>query len=347
MVYIEKAILDSVQGANANREDLSNVLSMTDGPPRPVTQAIEKVAATNTTHQWNEQGLNQAGRVNVAGGGPTYAQGGLPPVNYKAMARKTNVTCRVGRTAQVTDDEMAAFNGGGSLRLAEGETERLIQNALDASTAFVTLEVLNQIEWMHIMGDQNNATMEGGETDGLLKFATQGGYYVTTGGTSSTSSTAESAVNFAEQFIRDGARGVAQQFPSAQPNTLLVPPEVQPDLSALVAAGASRPLVQVASGDNIDMVAGASVGWYNTGYSILKIKEEPYLSPYFNSSLPACALIAYNENFVKMAELIKFGAEALARTDTSVKRMVTSVFAQEHRVAKHTFICANIRSSVA
>jgi len=341
MQYVDKAALDTVAGANFEREDLSNTLSVTDGPRRPVTQYAPQVPATNTVHQWNEQGLNTAGRNNVAAGGATYAQGNLPPTAAKSPNRMTNATCRTGRTAQVTDDMMAAFNGGGAVRLADGEAERLLQTALDLESALVGIECLNQIEWMHISGDSTNATMEGGETDGLLKWVAANGYNVATGGTSTT------PVAFAEQFIKDGARGSAIQQPAISPDTLLIAPELVPDFAGFVANGAGRPIVQVATGENANLVAGASVGFYNTAYSVLKIEVEPYLSPAYNSAIVNPAIIAYNKALVKHANLIKFGAEPLARIDTSVKRMVTCNYAQEHRVGKHTFIASNVKSAVS
>ncbi len=341
MQYVDKAALDTVAGANFRREDLSNTLSLTDGPKRPFTQNAPKVTASNTVHQWNEQGLNTAGRNNVAAGGATYAQGNLPPTAAKSPNRMTNATARTGRTAQVTDDMMAAFNGGGAIKLADGEAERMLQDALDLESSLVGIECLNQIEWMHITGDSTNATMEGGETDGLIKWVVANGYSVTTGGSTST------PIAFAESFIKDGSRGAALQMPAIAPDTLLISPELVPDIAGFVANGAGRPIVQVASGENANLVAGSSVGFYNTAYSVLKIEVEPYLSPTYNSSAVNSSIIAYNKALVKHADLVKFGAEPLARTDTSVKRMVTCVYAQEHRVGKHTFIAQNVKSAIA
>lgn len=341
MDFVDKAALTTAQGANFRREDLSNMLSLTDGPKRPFTQNAPKVTAKNTTHQWNEQGLNTAGRTNVAGGGATYAEGNLPAANAKSPNRMTNVTCRTGRLAQVTDDMMAAFNGGGAIKLADGETERLLQDALDLETALVGIECLNQIEWMHITGDSTNVTMEGGETDGLIKWVAANGFVVSTTGTAST------PVAFTEQFVKDGGRGAALLMPAVQADTVLVAPELVPDFAGFVANGAGRPIVQVASGENANLVAGAQVGFYNTGYSVLKIEVEPYLSPAYNSSVVNPQIVAYNKSLVKHADLIKFGAEALARIDTSVKRMVTCAYAQEHRVGKHTFIAQNVKSAIA
>jgi hypothetical protein len=328
MIFVEKAIFDTVQAQNANREDLSNTLTVTDGPARPVTQNMAQKVATNTTHQWNEIGLNTAGRTNVAGGGATYAENSLPNAAAKAPSRKTNKTCNVGRLASVSDNEMAAFNGGGAINLDNGEMVRQIQNALDFEVALTTVEVLNQVEWMHITGDSSNATMEGGETDGLLKWAVAGGYIVSTGGSTTT------PINMAESFLKDGGRGAALNFPSMVADTLLVPPELVPDINSYIASGAGRPIVVTASGDNAGLVGGHQVGYYNTGFSALKVEVEPYLSPTYNTSLT-------------QANLIKLGAKELAITTTGISRLVNVVFAQEHSNAKHTFVAQNLQSAIA
>src|ERR1700689_4247219 len=106
MDFVAKAILDTVIGANANREDLTNTLYLTDGPHRPMVSSAAHVKATNITHQWREIGLNVAGRTNVAGGGATYAEGGLPNAAQRTPARVTNVCCNTGRLAVVSDNEM-------------------------------------------------------------------------------------------------------------------------------------------------------------------------------------------------------------------------------------------------
>jgi hypothetical protein len=341
MEQVQKAVLNLTVGANLNREDLSNLMSLTDGPSRPLTQNMPQTVARNITHQWNEQGLNVAGRNNVAALGATYAEGVLPPANSIASNRKTNAVCRVGRLAQVTDSEMAAFNAGGTLQLAEGEMERQIQNAADLAASLATIEVLNQIEWMHWSGDSSNNTMEGKETDGLIKWAHAGGSVVATGGTNTT------PVTFIEQFIKDGARAVTLNFPSLFADTLAVSPELMPDFAGFVANGASRPLVQVANGNNIDLVAGASVAYYNTGYRVLKVVPAPYLSPAYNTAQTNSSCFAFNSTQVQHAALIPLRAEPLARIGPALQRMITCEFAQEHRIAKHTFTIENVKSGVA
>jgi Family of unknown function (DUF5309) len=340
--YIEKAIFDTVQGANANREDLSNTMYLTDGPMRPILQNIgPSRKATNTTHQWNEIGLNTAARTNVAGGGATYAEGSIPNARAVSPARKTNKTANIGRLAQVSDNEMAAFNGGGSINLADGEMERLIQDALDFETALVTVEVLNQLEWMHVTGDTTVGTMEGGEFDGLIKWATAGGFVAATGGTTTT------PVNMAEQFLKDAGRGSAENYPSLHIDTYLVPPELVPDINSYVANGAGRPIVVDASGQNFGLVGGHQVGFYNDGFSAVKIEVEPYLSPLYNANVVNPQILGYRKSQVRQADLIALGAAPLARIDTSVKRLVNCVVTQEHSVAKHTVVINNVKSAIA
>jgi hypothetical protein len=186
--------------------------------------------------------------------------------------------------------------------------------------------------------------MEGGETDGLVKWVTAGGYV--SGSADGNTGTSTTPIAFTEAFVKKASRGAAILQPAVVADTLLIAPELVPDFAGFIASGAGRPIVQIASGENANLVAGASVGFYNTAYSVLKIEVEPYLSPAYNSSISQAAVIAYNKNLVKHANLIKFGAEPLARTDTSLKRMVTCSYAQEHRVAKHTFIIPNLKSGV-
>src|SRR5579884_3819082 len=124
MDYARKA-LDSVVGANYERKDLSDVITMQTGPERPVMRAIKKGRAKGKTHYWNEVNLNAAGH-----GTNTYAEGQKPPNNNNAPTQLNNVVCRVGAVAQVTDTEAAMWTGAGAYTLADGELERLYQEAI-------------------------------------------------------------------------------------------------------------------------------------------------------------------------------------------------------------------------
>ena len=328
MDQVQKA-LDTVIGANFERQDLSRAITLLDGPPRPITQYMPEIAAKGTVHYWDEQNLIKAGA-----GTASYPQGARPTADAVAPTRPTNVTCNIGKTAQVTDNEQAVWTGSGSYQLMEGETERLMQEAIDFQTALKTAEVLNEMEWMHLAGDSTNPqAFTGGQCDGLYKWVLNNGVVGAGSG-----STTNADATLVESFIKDLAAKIAVGFPTLQPDTLLVPPEHKEIVNGFIGGGAGRPIVQMVNGDNGGLVGGNEVTKYNTGYSVVDVRIEPYLSNTYYTGLPAKADILYNRAMVKQATLIKLGAEPLARIDTSISRMVTCVFTQEHRAPLNTGI---------
>lgn len=337
-----KAALNTTTGAVTIRQDLSSLITLEDEYLRPVLDNAPQVPATSTLHEWDEQGLNAAGFTNAAGGGATSAEGVRPNPNFKTTVKKNNSVCRSSRLAQVTDTLKATWTQGGRFTLGAGEEERMMNEAIDFASYVALQEVLNQIEFMHIAGDTTNSeSLEGGQCDGLVKWVTANGTVVATGGTTTT------AVNMSEAFIKDGARGVALNQTAQRSDTLLVAPEVIPDINSYVANGAARPIVTIANGDNSGLTAGNDVGWYNTGYGKLKIQEEPYLSPTLNSKLSNPALIGYRKSLVKHASLIPVSAEPLARIGPSTERQIICEYTQEHRMGKHAFIIPNVKSAIA
>jgi hypothetical protein len=209
---------------------------------------------------------------------------------------------------------------------------------------------------MHVYGDSSNpGSMSGGQTDGLVKWITANGVVNADGGTTSV------PVFFTEAQVQGTARSIAENYPMFQPDTMLIPPELKADVNTFVGGGANRPIVQMVK-DGADgttgLTGGSDVSYYNTGYSVVKVEIEPNLSPLFNASLPQAAVLLLNLGIaekgkqgktsgqVKHANLVKLGAEPLARTDTSIKKMVVNTFAQEHRNANGTGIIANVKSNV-
>ncbi len=345
MTNISKAAFDSVTtGPLYARQDLSNTVSLTSTRPRPVSQAAPQVPARSTTHQWIEQGRNS---VAGAGGSPvaSHAEGALPNTAAKAPTRPQNVTANLGLTAQVTEVMAAVWTGAGQYQLETASEVKAITEAMDEQEELATLDVLDFLEWMHVSGDSTNAVgFAGGQFDGLIKWITASGTVVTTGGTSGT------PVNFSEQFIKDGARASALSFASFMGDTLLIPPELVPDTQGFVANGAGRPVSITVDAKDVDaiegIVAGLSVGFYNTGFSTLRIKVEPDLSPTFNPFLVNPAAVIYNSGQVKQANLLKLESIPLAQTDTSLRKMVRTTCTQEHRVAAHAVLIPNVKSSV-
>lgn len=346
MDAVRKA-LDTVAGANFERQDLSKTITLLDGPPRPISQYAPDVRALGKTHYWDEQNLIKPGS-----GAATYAEGARPNADAVAPTRPSNVICRIGKVAQVTDTMAAVWTGAGSFQLAEGELERMFQEALDFQTTLKTTEVLNEIEIMHLFGDSTNAGgFAGGQCDGLYKWVLNNGNVLS--GVSSTSGT---AVSLTETMVRAIAKQIATAFPILQPDTMLIAPEVKPIVNGFVGGGAGRPIVQMVSDEVGGLVGGNEVAKYQTGFSVVDVRVEPYLSPTYNQSTlsvpggaysggPDTAVLLYNKDYVRHASLIKLGTEPLARIDTSVSRMVTCEFTQEHRAPLHTGIIHYILTS--
>jgi hypothetical protein len=130
--------MDSLQAANYERRDLSALISLQDGPIRPLLQAqsvragtsapaIGEVPAKGKTHFWDEQAL-----VAPTGSTAGYQEGGKPIADFGAVAQITNVVARFGKVAAVTDTMAAVWTGAGSYQLQEGELQRLYQQALAA-----------------------------------------------------------------------------------------------------------------------------------------------------------------------------------------------------------------------
>src|SRR4051812_5715690 len=146
------------------RQDLSQMIALQDGPVRPLLQAqtirngqtvpaIGAVPARGETHYWTEQGL-------IAADGTTagYAQGDKPGAGVQSPVRINNTVARFSKVASVTDTMAATWTGAGSYVLRDGELERLFMEALDFDTELKLTEVLNEIEWCLVNGDAGNNT---------------------------------------------------------------------------------------------------------------------------------------------------------------------------------------------
>ncbi len=345
MLYVKNAILDSVLGAGYGRQDLSTLITKLTNFPRPISESAPTTRATNELHQWREVGLNAAGS-----GLASYKEGALPNTIAQAAIPAQNQTCRVGLTAQVTDEMTAVWTGAGEWELQDADMTRRIQSALDLQVALGTEDVLNEIEFMHATGDSTNpqgtGVFPGGQCDGLLKWVMTYGSVAATGGSSG------APAPFTKQMVIDLARQINNRYPGMQPDTLLVPSELRPDINTFVGGDASRPIVQmIEAGPNgtTSLVGGSDVAYFNTGYSTVKIKTQPYFSSAQNQWLTPGSLYAvlYNTAYVKNAALIPLGTTAIARTDTSLKKTMNTTFTQEHRAAAHAGLIPFVHSAIA
>lgn len=340
MDWVQKA-LDTVVGANLIRQDLSSTISLKDGRPRPILQNAPQNKATGIVHYWDEQGLIAPGN-----GAASYSDGAQPTIDALASTQPSNKVCFVGKTASVTDGIIASFTAIG--QLADGVLEQKVQGAIDYQIELKTREVLDEAEWMHLQGDQTVTTnFAGGQTDGLSKWIAANGYVYTPSGATSTSAAA-----FTENFVRDVVRGIALTFPSAMPDTMLIPPELKPDVNTFTGAGAGNPIVRMLPNDAAvtNFVAGSpEVSHYDTGFGVVAVRVEPNLSPVFNPSLSGQVyqnVLFYNSKLVLHSALEPLQTERLARIGTSVQTMVKTSFCQEHRIGKHTGQIKFLKSSI-
>lgn len=336
MEWVQKS-LDMVVGANLIPQDLSPVVTLRDGRPRPFLENAPTVPASNTTHEWNEQAL-----IAVGSGAASYQDGNAPSIDALAPSKFNNKTCNIGKTASVTDNFVAALTRSYTLRLADGELEREVQGALDYQKELKTREVLDECEWMHISGDQTiSAGFAGGQTDGLEKWILNNGSVYAYAADGTTAGTSTVPVTISEHAIKTLFANIAALYPAAMPDTCLVGPELKASFNGFVGSGAGNPITRIISTDTVtqNLIAGSpEVTKYDTGYAVVDVRIEPNLSPAFNpvkSGQVYQNVLFYNKAEVRNAALRKLMAQDLARIGTSLQCMVSTTFAQEHRLAAH------------
>jgi hypothetical protein len=354
MEQVKKA-MDSVVAANFERKDLSDLITLTDGPIRPLLQAqvyragdtapaIGEVPAKGKTHYWDEQGL-----IAATGATAGYQEGAKPATDFNAPVQITNVIGRFGKVAAVTDTEAAIWTGAGSYRLQDGELERMFQEALEFDTSLKMEEVLNEIEWCLIQGNAANntatsvpaapsvSTTSGTVTsqfNGLLDFlgaGTLSGYSSATnyGNAQLVNATAApygSSGSLTETMFRDMARTIVKAKTPYRPNLVLVTEQQLEVINTWHPA-------QVTNGSD-GLIGGAEVTYYQTGFFKVGIVYEP--------QLPTGNLVWLNTNLIKRARLIPLGTEPLARVQTQVERMITCEMSLEVRAQKSMGVIYNL-----
>lgn len=345
MDQVRKA-MDSLLGANYARQDLSALVSLQDGPTRPILQAqshrttgqmipkVGSVPAKGKLHYWDEQPLAAADGTTAG-----YQEGGKPTAQVTSPVQIINQIARFGRTAAVTDTMAAVWTGAGSYTLADGELERLYAEALDFDTELKTSEVLNEIEWCWVNGVAANSTATSvpnspsvaanyqsviSQFNGLITILTGTG--TTVGGVVANYGNAvvidatQSPYNsvFTEQILRDAGRLQARNKTPYRLDLLLCTD------GQLEVINNFRPSIITMANDGL--TGGGSVDYYNTGFGKVTVAYEP--------QMPLGTMILTSTALLKNAPLIKLGAEPLARVQTQVERMITCEMTVEVRVQK-------------
>lgn len=312
MDYVIKA-LDSVVGANFERKDLSDLITLQDGPKRPLLQLMGTIRAKGKTHYWDEQGL-----ITPTGSTAFYAEGGKPTADAQSPSQLSNVTFRAGKTAAVTDTERAIWTGAGSYRLQDGELERLYQDAVDFQVKLKMTEVLNEMEYIFLLGAKANNSASVSQCDGLVTW-------IQNNAPVSNVINEGAGVALTDQMLKDAGRIQAANKTPYLLDTAFVTFGQKEQINALGSVPATRVMISGGSGSE-GLVAGVEVDTYNTGYSRINIHVHPWLT--------SGSLLLFNKSLIKRADLIPLGAEPLARIATSIERMVTYEGTLEVRLAK-------------
>jgi hypothetical protein len=325
--------LDSVVGANYEQKDLSSIITMQDGPDRPVLKGLKKGQnAKGKTHYWDEVGLNKPGY-----GRATYPEGGKPPGDTNPPVQLSNTVCRIGKIAKVTDTMAAIWTGSGSYSLADGELERLYSEAMDIQVALKSTEVLNEAEWMLINGDAGNPeAWQGGQCDGILKWIRTN--VIVAGTTSSPFSVAKTnAANFEIQcqVLAQQIRGL---YTPTIPDLWLATTPQKGGINSFVGGGAGRPIVQIINSPDNTFTGGQEVDEWQSGFFKLPVKVAPQLeiAATAGKNVPAVTgtTVFLDTNHFSRSDLIPFHAEPLARIESSLERMMTWEFTLEARNEK-------------
>ena len=312
MDYVLKA-LDSVVGANFERKDLSALISLQDGPKRPLLQGplASAIKAKGKTHFWDEQGL-----ITPTGSTAFYAEGGKPAADAQSPVQLNNVTFRAGKVAAVTDTERAIWTGAGSYTLAEGEMERLYQDAVDFQTKLKTTEVLNELEYIFLNGAKANNSASVSQCDGIITWMNNNA--------PAANIIAEGSAALTETMLQDAGRIQAAQKTPFLPDTMFCTFGQKEQINKFLSG--SQRVIATSAPNSTQYMGGLEVDHYNTGYSRLRIEVHPWLAT--GTLLMLCS------GLFKRADLIPLGAEPLARIATSIERMVTYEGTLEVRVAK-------------
>lgn len=316
--------LDSVVGANFERKDLSSLISLQDGPQRPLLQLMGTTRARGKTHFWDEQGL-----ITPTGSTAYYAEGGKPVADAQSPVQLNNITFRAGKVAAVTDTERAIWTGAGSYSLAEGELERLYQDAIDFQVRLKMTEVLNELEYIFLLGARANNSASVSQCDGVVTWLANNA--------PAANVISESNAALTETMLKDAARLQAAQKTPFFPDTILCTYQQKEIINGFL-AGDQRVILQSGEDAANNLVGGVEVGSYNTGFSRCKLIIHPWLPSASNASY----LVMFNSSLFKRADLIPLGAEPLARIATSLERMITYEGTLEVRVAKAHILLTNL-----
>lgn len=325
MEQAQKA-LDTLVGANYLREDLSELIMLTYDPERPLQALLAShTKASNTTHQWNDVALTAP-----TGSSASYNEGNKPYSTNYTPNRRSNTTARFGRVARVTDEQAAAWTGGGAYSLADGEMVRLFAESLELDSELQMRALLNEVEYVLVNGvSANNSSTLGAEVsqfDGI-DLGVKTGKTPGIGGPGQTINESSAALTLT--MISTLALDIRNQRGPWAPSELIVSVHDKNIVNGF------QSNVRVNGGTTTDfsgMHAGTEVEYINTGYSAVRVVVSDWLPS------GRAYLVNMAKNF-RFADLIPLGSEPLAKINTTVERLINYVTTLECNALGSTTGC--------
>lgn len=292
---LTKAKQDSVTGANFHPQDLSKVIYLNGSPPTPFLKRLQNGGRVNgSPHYWSKVSLES-----VTGTSAYFYEGDAPTVTSSTPSQESNTIFQLGKAAQITDKEAALYANPGGFQLADGERMRWFREEMALQMELRTREVIQEMDYIFINGvKETTITASDGKADvqcdGLLEFI-------------ATNTDDCSAVAIDDSLLIDLAKAIHDQYSGRYPDVLYVTSAQKKTINTWA--------TNIWFTRDRNLEAGKDVSTFNTGYFIVPIEVEPYMPS------GSCAMV--DMGMFKKMDLLPLTAEGLARTDTSIKRMIT------------------------
>ncbi len=291
---ISKAAQDSVSGANFHPEDLSQVIYLEGAPPVPFLRRLGTTQCNGSPHYWSEIAL-----ASPSGTSAYFYEGQAPTVVSTAPSRLSNTVFQAGLAAEITDKEAALYMKPGGFQLSAQGKAQWFKEEMALQMMLRTEELIRELDYIFINGDKDTTiTASGGRTDvqcdGLLTVLTEN---------------VEDASNAAltDDMLIDLAEHIQNQYTGRFPQVLYTTTSQKKTINTWV--------TNIWFTRTSELTAGVDVSTFNTGFFVVSVEIEPYMPT------GSCAMV--DHSMWKKADLLPLRAEPLARTATSLKRMIT------------------------
>lgn len=293
-LVVNKAAQDSVSGANFYPEDLSKVIYLEGAPPVPFLRRLGSAPVNGSPHTWNEIGLETP-----TGTSSYFYEGDAPGVTNSAPTPLSNTLFQAGRAAEVTDKHAALYAKPGGYQLSSQGKLQWFTDVMGLQMMMRTEELIRELDYIFINGDKTTTiTASGGrmdvQCDGLLTVLTEN---------------VEDASNAAltDDMLIDLAEHIQNQYTGRFPQVLYTTTSQKKTINTWV--------TNIWFTRTSELTAGVDVSTFNTGFFVVSVEIEPYMP------LGSCAMV--DHTMWKKCDLLPLRAEPLARTNTSIKRMIT------------------------